>query len=391
LAERNCALQVEAYRKLHDVYTDRNAAVRSIREKCPGKKIAWTFGSNVPDELLMAAEMVPVRAYGDHELPRKAADRHLEASFSSYWCGLFEKVVGGKNRDVMDVAVFSNTTIMIEKIYEYLKALDRVQPELQLPPLMYYEQELFNPTHLSYKRAVENFEIFRNRLQIDYGYRITDANLRKAAEICNKNRDALREFAELRNAPDCRVTGTEALTVIGASLIMPKEESTELISAVTQSAKNWPVVEAAPIYYTGTMQENTDLYELIEESGGNVVGEDHDWGDRHFDRNVDLKDAYISQAIVARYLYKYANSERGLVRNREKAVPDRAKAVGAKMFLLFMNTNDESFLWDLPSQKPHFEEYGIEIYKIEGQKYPFENAAKLKEELTGFISGRRDN
>jgi hypothetical protein len=87
-------------------------------------------------------------------------------------------------------------------------------------------------------------------------------------------------------------------------------------------------------------------------------------------------------------MYKCANAERGLVRNRKKAVPDRAKDVGAEKFLLYMNANDEAFLWDLPSQKPYFDEYGIDTCVISKQVYPIADAEAVKAKLAAFISGK---
>ena len=389
MAERKCALQNEAYQALREVYLNRDAALRKLKDQ--NKRLIWCVGSNVPDEVIMAAGMVPVRAFGDHTLPRTTADKYLEPSFSSIWCGLFEKLVSGKYKELIDYVVFSSTNIMLQHMYGYYRQLILLEPKKQLPAATFFETELFNPKYKYFKRNVENLVEFKEHLEKIFFRRITEDHLRKASAICNENRQALREFAALRNGAECRVSGSEALTVIGATLFMEKEESTKLIKQVTEAAKEWPVIEAVPVFFTGSLQESTEVYELIEAVGGNVVGEDSDWGNRHFDRDVNLEHKNIYEAITGRYMYKVANSERGLVKNRKEAIPQLAKESGAEAFLLYMNKNDESFLWDYPSQKPYFAERGIKTHSISNQKYPLVNVEELKENIGGFIAEvRRD-
>lgn len=389
MAERTCALQSKAYLALREVYLNRDEALRKLKEQ--NKRLIWCVGSNVPDELIIAAGMVPVRAYGEHTLPRKTADKYLEPSFSSIWCGLFEKLVSGNNKELIDYVVFSSTNIMIQHLYSYYRSITVLEPKKQLPPATFFETELFNPKYKYYKRNTENLIEFKEHLEKVFYRRITEKSIYEASALCNENREALRKFAMLRNAAECRVSGTEALTVIGASLFMEKAESTKLIKQVTEDAKNWEIIDAVPIFFTGSLQETTDVYALVEEVGGNIVGEDSDWGNRHFDRDVNLSHNNIYEAITGRYMYKYANSERGLVRNRKEAVPELAKNCGAEAFLLYMNKNDESFLWDYPSQKPFFEQRGIKTHSISNQKYPLENTEQLKENISKFIAEVRSD
>jgi len=377
LSERKCALESAAYQALREYYLDRDKAAREW--KMSGKKTVLTLGDDVPDEIIIAGGMLPLRVAGQFgEQPE--ADKYLEHSFGPVWRAMWEKIVGGKSAWLYDFIAISKSSDMLIRMFYYLRELKRFEPERPIAPIKFLDYELIMRTGDSQKWNESETREFIQTVEGWTSSKITDEKLRRASEICNRNRAALRAFAALRK-DECRVTGTEALTVMGAALFMEKEKSTGLIEKLTEEAKSWPVVDAVPIYYTGSLQEDLEVYSLIEELGGNVVAEDHDWGERHFDGDVNTAIEPF-RAITARYMYRMPASERGLVADRCRAIVDKIKEDGAKALLVYMNYNDESYLLDYPSQKKELDALGIPSADITLQQVPMVNkeaaAAKIK-------------
>jgi len=384
LSERNCALESKAYLALRDVYENREKYLRRWKES--GRKSVMTLGCDVPDEVIIAAGMLPVRCPGIYS-PQPMADKYLEMSFGPLWRAMFEKIVSGENAQLYDYIAISKSSDMLTRIYYYLRELKRFEPERPIAPIAFIDLDLISR---NMSAQYYNEKVTRRFIETVEGWtgaKIKAEALKHACEVCNENRSALAAFAALRRGEKCRVTGSEALTVIGASLFMEKEECTKLVNELCRDAENWPEVSAKALYFSGSQQESREVYELIEELGGNVIAEDHDWGDRHYDRNVDLSLESVS-GIVDRYMFRFPSSERSFVKLRAKALADKVVDSGAGAVLVYMNFNDESYLLDYPSEKPLFEKAGIASVSVTRQRVPLENKEQLSatiKELLGAV------
>lgn len=385
MSERNCALQSKAYLALKEVYEDREKVVREWKKS--GRKAVMTLGDDVPDEIIIAAGMLPIRVSGIYgEQPE--SDKYLEMSFGPVWRSIFEKIVSGAGAELYDYIAIARSSDMLIRIYYYLRELKRFEPERPIAPIKFIDYDFISR---NLDAQYHNEDITKMFIETVEGWtcsKLKDEQLMRAAKICNDNRDALAAFSALRYGEDCRVTGTEALTVIGASLFMEKEKSTALIRELTEEAKLWPKVEGVKVYFSGSVQNDLEVYELIEELGGNVVSEDHEWGDRHFDRNIELEYSPVA-GITDRYMYRMPSSEQSFVKPRCKALVEAVEKSGAQVVLVYMNFNDESYLMDYPTEKKMFDERGIPSVSITRQRVPMINKEQMKETIGKLIESAK--
>jgi benzoyl-CoA reductase/2-hydroxyglutaryl-CoA dehydratase subunit BcrC/BadD/HgdB len=294
---RREALASPAFRALSDVYLNRRSCAQ--RWKGQGKRVAATLGCDVPDEILIAAGMLPIRVCADPLAGLEEANKYLEFSFDPVVRAQFEGLINGSYAELADCLVISNSTDVLVRIYFYLREIRRIEPQKRVPALSFIDW-LFTRFMMHQERNERTLAKFLAEVEAWAGSPVSAAALREACALCNENRAALREFSALRRGAESRVTGAEALTVIGAGLFMEKQEHTSLVRRLTGEAAAWQLADAAPVFLTGSVQEDTTLYELIEDAGMNVVSEDHDWGDRHMDRDVDTSLEPMS-GIVDRY------------------------------------------------------------------------------------------
>ena len=181
--------------------------------------------------------------------------------------------------------------------------------------------------------------------------------------------------------------GTEAQIVIGSSLFMEKDKHAALVRKLTKEAQNWPVVEAKRIYATGTYQPDLELYSLIEELGGNVVGEDTDWGDRHYSNDASLSGDRIL-AIVNRYFMRLPSQKKCTIAESVKMMLGEVADSKAAGVLYYMNKREESASWNTPAQKEAFKEIGIATMEILRQDYPVTEEARAaqKEAIAALLA-----
>ncbi len=347
-----------------------------------GKKTAWMLGDEVPEEILMAADLIPVRLWG-HPDNRPNADKYLEMSFGALWRGLFETIMNDEHSDIMDYLVLSNSSDIIQKLFYYLVQLKKIEPERRLPDIEYVDYWLVNKEFRTRERNWRETQRFQTRVEEWTGKKISDRDLAEAITLCNAYKAALRDFSALRFGPESRITGSEALTVLAGSFYLEKKKAIELLRALTEDAAGWPVLENVRCLYTGSMQDTTEVYEILQNAGLNVVCEDKVPGDRYTDRETDTARP-PARAIADRYHNRFPSSERAFIKDRAQALPERVKETGAEAVVIFMNHNDESYIWDLPKLKIELDKMGIRILTIEDQYYPLKDPDSILDRCTKF-------
>ena len=387
MAIRCEALNCAAFARMKEIYDDRKAVLSGWRSS--GKKVVCVLGYDVPEEIILAAGMLPFRVTGFYGGARKSAEQYLEYSFGAIWKGIWETVTEDC-AGLMDYAVFSGSSDMFLKLFYYLRALQRLEPERPLPELKYLDFELTEKKFKTQERNERELADLMDVLERWGGEKISDVALKDSIALCSEYRGALREFSALRKSSDCRVTGSEALVVIGASMYMEKAEAIAAVKEVTEAAKHWPAVELAPVYYVGSPQEITEVYELAEAAGINFVGEDHDMGDRMFDADVRTDIAPVS-ALAQRLLDRMPSSEKGSIAGRVKAIGEKLEETGAAALLTYMNNNDESYVWDYPSIRAKvLEPRGIPSATVQKQTWPLTDVEGLKAQFAALAAEAKE-
>lgn len=380
---RKEALDSKAFQALKDVYDNREKVL--LEQKKQGKTIVGELGCDVPDELLMAAGMFPVRVYADPEKPLVETDRYLEYAFDPVVRAQFEKIVDGTYGELIDYLAVSNSTDVVIRIYLYLREMHRQMVGTNLPPVEFIDW-MFTRNRMHQVRNEDTIKIFWKTVENWAGREITADEVKNAALVCNENRAALREMAKLRHGEEIHISGSEALVIIGAAFFMDREEHTKLVKEVTEDAKSWPVIGGPRIYFTGSGQENTELYDLIEEAGGVIVSEDHDWGDRFYERDYNTDYAPV-RAIVDRYMLREFSSKKAFVSQRVEALDREVADTGAQAVIFATNKYEEAASWDYPSQKESLEEKGIATASFAQLLYPVGKNEGLKEKIADFVNG----
>lgn len=379
---RPCALQSRAFTALRDVYEHREQAAARWRAK--GGLVVGELGCDVPDELLIAAGFLPVRVYADPSKPLKQTDTYLEYAFDPVIRAQFEKIVDGTCGEMMDALAISNSTDVIIRTYLYLRELKRVEPEKPIPQLDFIDW-LFTRNRIHQVRNEHTISLFRETVEKWAGRPVTDEDIRRAAAICNENRRALREMARLRRGNEVRISGSEALVIIGSAFFMERSEHTRLVKEVTADAAAWPVLSGPKVYFTGSDQEDTKLYEMLENAGAVIVGEDHNWGDRFYERDYNMEYSPV-RALVDRYMLREFSSKKAFVSQRVAALEREVSAANAEAVLFYTNIYEEAASWDYPSQKRSLEARGLKTACFAKMAWPACDNEGLQEELNAIVS-----
>ena len=376
---RTCACENAAFGALRQAYRARSEAIEALAAS--GRRLVATLGCDVPEELLLAAGMQPVPLFAEGGVPLPEADRYLEYAFDPMVRAKFDRLLSG-GFPWAERLVISNSTDVLLRLYLYLRELRRVEPERGLPELTFLDW-LFTRNRVHQARNQLLLARFREEVGRWAGRELKREEIEAAAAVCNADKAALRRIDALRR--EGRITGSEALVVIGSRFFLPLETHTRLVNAVADAAAAWPQAEGLRVFYTGSVQEDTALYDLVEAQGAVVVGEDHDWGARLYDRDYDLR-LPPDRAIVDEYMLREFSSKKAFVSQRVAALCRETEAAGAEAVLFYTNRYEEAASWDYPEQKKALEAKGIATASFAQCAWPCSEEPELAGRLAAALS-----
>ncbi len=378
---RQCAGSSERFTRLLHCYTDRDQYLERSRKA--GCLTVGCLGFGVPEEMILAAGMVPIMICADPGSELRCADRYLEYSFAPKARAWFDALAGGAGRPLPDFVAAADSEDVVNRIYYYLREMSRTEPELGIPPLHFVD--LLFSRHMMYQKwNYASLGRFQEKLEEWSGRKITPEDLRRGIELVKARREALLEIAAPRRRDRPKISGCEALVIIGSGFFMPEEEHTRLVRALAQEALDWPELDGERVFFCGGAQEDTEVYERIEAAGAVVVGEDHNWGDRSYERAASPEPEPL-KAIADKYMLTSASAQRGLVAERVEVLRKAVGACRARSVVFYTDEYEEAASWDYPSQKEMLDSEGIASMCLCKMKYPPRNNGGLERALSDFF------
>ncbi len=315
-------------------------------------------GAAVPSELVLAAGLEPVRmsgrarttplvdAYGFDELdPPTAAvlEQLLEPGHG------FDFVLIGADTHAQTV------------LFRDLRELQRVEPVASVPPFAFLDLlHLPHRTSSRYNRG----QLLRigERLGTWAGVEVTASRVRVAVTRTNTTRRLFAELARLRRARPARVTGADALRLIGQALVCTPERAQRRLQELLAEEGSLSPLDGKRVYLTGSCHEDESVYESIEARGYVVVGEDHPRGELAFAGAVaDTRNPV--DGLVEHYQHSSLPT-RMPSRQRAALVARAARTAGADLVACFTYPYDAATPWDLPAIREALTGDGLPLVEI---------------------------
>lgn len=278
--------------KFREAYTSRFERAKQFKES--GKKVIGWMCIYVPEEIFHAAGMLPIRVLG---VPGKTmkADAYFSSNMCSFTRSCLQAAFDGQY-DFLDGLVTGNNCDHVRRLFDvwhryqntsFLKVLS-IPNKVSEESLSFYRSEL-----VRLKRGLEDH----------FGLgEISSVALRDSIDLFDRMRRLLREIYRLRQGSP-KLTGTEALEVVRAGMVMPKEEFVELLEELLGWLQDrQPVLEDCPrLLLTGSEMDDVDYVQMIEQLGAGVVADDLCNGSRYFWEEVGSEGDPWS-ALAQRYL-----------------------------------------------------------------------------------------
>jgi benzoyl-CoA reductase/2-hydroxyglutaryl-CoA dehydratase subunit BcrC/BadD/HgdB len=364
-------------------YQQRDLAAKDWKRK--GGKVVGYFCDIIPEELISAAGFLPYRLSGDPLGGMEAVDVLLfrpGGPPEGFVHSIFNMLLTQKY-DYLDFLIIPNTRASIQKLYFILLNMKASNPSLKLPEIYFFDNlhTTFYTSGLYVRDMV--FEL-KEKLEDWSGNKISDTLLSKAITITNENRTLQKKVAALRTAEQPRISGVEALQIIGSSMFMAKEDHNKLLRKFLEEENKLPAMNGARLFVEGSPLDNLQLYKIIESTGATVVAEDNCWGNRYSDTMVNTS-ANPLEDIVDRYLHKAPCPQMLPMSRRVENCLNSALEAKTQGVIFNVMERDNSLNWEIPDEKAAFEQRNIPNLYLKDQKYLISEPERLAASIKEFV------
>ncbi|MBI4288253.1 MAG: 2-hydroxyacyl-CoA dehydratase [Chloroflexi bacterium] len=267
----------------------------TIKRRKGSQRVVGWMCSYMPEEVIHAAGLYPVRVLGGESAPSHA-DAYLHINMCSLVRSCLEEAFQG-NYQFLDGFVTLNTCDNIRRLYDvwayYIKT--PFTHILSLP-------------HKVNDDAIEYFrtELVRLQQHIEqhFGVAVSHEALRKSIATFNQTRRLLEALDEKRRATPPVITGADFLTAVLAGMVLPKEEFNPMLKDLLAELESRPSPASngkARLLVVGSEMDDPKLMELIEDNGAVIVADDLCTSSKYYWDQVDPAGDPLA-ALARRYL-----------------------------------------------------------------------------------------
>lgn len=342
-----------------DWYEKRHDYARAWKARTSGQVVA-TMCTYTPEELLIAAGMLPVRVLGAHE-PQNVTEPHIFGMFCPFCRDSLAQGLLGR----FD---YAEGVVLAQSCIQYRQAFGSWRMHVPSVKWNYYVP-MPNQVQSSHARKAHYAEMqrFREFLQTLTGKTLTDDMLKEALTVTDENRRLLREMFEFRKASNPQITGVEALLAALTAQFIDKREHNEALKKVLAALPKRNLNRPEGIRFMTIGSENDDIafMAMVESVGGTIVIDDQCSGTRYF-WNESKKDADPIKAIADRYCDRPACPTKDYpAHTRYDHVLGLAKEFNARAAIFLQQKFCDPHEGDYPDLKRHLEENGIPTLFLE--------------------------
>ena len=252
--------------------------------KAEGKKVVGFLCTYMPEEILYAADILPVRLRAPNCSETSLADVYMSHLSCTFMRSCLQFVLEDKFT-FLDGLVFTNSCDVVRRLYDNIK--ENRRSDFHFMHFITVPHKVNEELVAWYK---DEFKEFAENIEKAFEVEITEAKLRQAIDVYNETRHLLRDLYELRKSDSPPISGAETLSVVLAGNSLPKDRYNQMLrELLDELRKRKGIVKyRARLMIAGSGGcDNPDYLGLMEEMGGLIVTDSLCFGSRYFWEPVD--------------------------------------------------------------------------------------------------------
>jgi len=324
-----------------------------------GNKVMGYFCTYVPEEILYAADILPVRILGSHE-PPTVTEPYIFAMYCHFCRDCLAQGLRGKF-NYLDGIVEGQSCLHLRQAFNGW----RLHIPIDFAYYIYVPHGIQTPRAAPY--YVHELAKFKHELETWTGKKITDQDLDRGIQILNRNRELMKKITEYRKADPPRLTGLEAMEMTLSSQMVDKTEHNKLLEQLLQELPNRRREGKADIrlMIIGSEDDDRVFMKNVEDLGATFVVDEHCTGTRYYWNNVKPQEDRL-KAIAERYINRVPCPSKDWPElTRVQHAANLAKEYGVNGALIIQNKFCDPHGIEIPPLKDALNKVGVQTYPLE--------------------------
>jgi len=345
--------------KIHDIVNSPHQFAQNWKLKTGGKVIG-ILCSNLPEELIYAAGILPVRLLGANEPENITRSYIFQSGFCSFARDCFAQALQGRYKYI-DGIIFSQCCPHAREVFLDWKRHVPVN----------YSYEITGPMSLQNPHAkeylVRELEEFQKSLEKWIEKRIDVKAIDKAIDIYNTNRRLMAQIYGSLKADASSLSEVDLAEIALAGMLIDRSEHNLLLKEILKQMRErtGPTRKGPKLMLLGSVNNNMELIRFIDSLGGRVVIDDYCTGYRYYQTEIVPEENRLA-AIAGRLINKppcplHDLPERRRISYYAQLVEDY-KVAGV---IYTMQRQCDAHGLDYPAVETFFKAKGIPMLKLE--------------------------
>jgi benzoyl-CoA reductase subunit C len=341
-----------------EIIANRHEYAKEWKTRTGGKVLGY-FCTYVPEEIIYAAGILPVRIIGSRE-PRTQTERHIANMYCPFCRDCLTQGLKGEYP-------YLDGIVMAHGCWHMRQAFASWSKHVQVEYSYYLSMPALIQSPLAKPFLVEELLRFKKSLEEWTGTQISDNTITHAIEGYNLNRRLLKQIYDLRKDANPPLSGAEALEMTLSSQLMDKGEHSRLLSEAMVRLQQWNESAGASVrlMLIGSENDDVDYLRAIESSGCIIVTDDICTGSRYFWNECE-PGADVLDAIAIRYIERPPCPQKDLPEHRRLPhILSMAKDFKVEGVVITLQKFCHNHQTDLPVLKSLFQKEGIPVLALE--------------------------
>ena len=245
-----------------------------------GQPAVGTVCTYVPEELLHAAGILPVRILGSAD--GTGSEGYRFPTMSCAFSRFFMDQASRGDLDVLDGMVFPHTCDTVRSLENILAVR---MPEMGV---FHFNNPMKTDGH-AHQFILTEMRKLSDRIGERFGREASEGAIRESIRIYNENRRLMRDLYAMRREGREGVTSDLIMTAVLAGSVMPREEHSRLLRPLIEAERPVKPVdpEKSPVVLAGNICSSAGLFEDLEKLDLRIVDDDLCTGSLPFADDVD--------------------------------------------------------------------------------------------------------
>jgi len=340
------------------------------------KKIAYFDASvETPEEIILAADMVPVRLFGNPTIGIDKANEHIPPTHCVWARNILEQAINGLNKDIKGTICTHGCDCTNREFDIWLECVNL--------DFLFFLNAPLKRNEISLKFFIDDIKELILQLEESFKIKITTEKIQLAIKKMNQIRELLKEISELR--VDMKLKGSEFHALVKEVQQSDKDKMTEKLKLkLTEIKERKPFSDEnlKKILLTGSVIDDTEFIQFLENVGYQIISDDLCIGSKYFWNKVNENGDPI-KALAEYHLNKPIYSTKFPSFERFETLKNLAQTYNVDGVINIAQKFCEPVLYGHPYFNKKFKELGIPYLFVE-MEYNRESYKQLATRFEAF-------